>query len=185
LADIESLGVVHGDIKPGNVLVSYEPEKNAMSIALADFGFSRFAATDEDLIKVTRSEPWEAPEWNHREFKLKDAKKLDIYSFGLLCVWLFFKDEGLGEWMLPLATVHTAFADKDSAAFQELQSKKHSKGFILQLAKRLVEKNERLDHEIRSRLRQVLNLILVNDPNKRASSMEELIQIFSGSQHHP
>lgn len=53
---------------------------------MTDFGFSCFECTDNELVRVARSRPWEAPEWHDRWFHLKDIKKMDVYSFGLLCL---------------------------------------------------------------------------------------------------
>ena len=176
---------MHGDIKPGNILVSQDIEQDAISITLTDFGFARFAPNDDGPVKVTRSEPWEAPEWNHREFKLEDAKNLDTYSFGLLCLWLFFKDENLSVWNLPLATVDTAFAENDSSAFKEFQSKKHSEDSILILAKELIKTQEYGESEVGSRLSRVLDLTLAHYPNERASSMKLLIEILCDEPYQP
>lgn len=112
--------MVHGDVKPGNILVSEDPERPVISVTLTDFGFSCFADTEEDLVRL------EAPEWrSHQHFALRDAKKLDMYSFGLLCMWLFFKDETLSQWGHTSAEVHTAFMDKDNHAFNDLQYNTH------------------------------------------------------------
>jgi len=79
-----------------------------MGMVLADFSFSRFGAMD-DLVNLARSEPWDAPEWHPREFKLKDAKKMDVYSSGLVCLWLFFGNNTLLNLGLPSTTIKTAF----------------------------------------------------------------------------
>ena len=47
----------------------------------------------DHLIHMPRSRGWNAPEWHHRGFTYRDAEKMDVYSFGLLCLWLFFFDE--------------------------------------------------------------------------------------------
>jgi hypothetical protein len=39
------------------------------------------------------SQPWSAPEWHHRGFRIYAAKKTDVYSFGMLCLWVLFRDE--------------------------------------------------------------------------------------------
>ncbi|KIW71201.1 hypothetical protein PV04_03396 [Phialophora macrospora] len=178
---LHECGVVHGDIKPGNILVSEDLEQSATSVMLTDFGFSRFAATEEDLVRLQRSEPWEAPEWrSHQYFTLGDAKKLDMYSFGLLCMWLFFKDETLQQWDYASVKVHTAFADKDSHAFEDLQFNKHSSDdLILQLAEKLVETNNNLGPETQARLTQIFRLTLGKDPKSRASCMGEIVQALS------
>lgn len=36
------------------------------------------------------SRPWNAPEHHERELHPKAAKAMDVYSFGMLCLWLLF-----------------------------------------------------------------------------------------------
>ena len=152
-----------------------------MAVVLADFGFSRFGGMD-DLVKLARSEPWDAPEWHPREFKLKDAKKMDVYSFGLVCLWLFFGNNTLLDLGLPLTTIKTAFMGGSLDAIARIQSRKNDNGSILEWALELLAKATDLDDEIRPRLERVFTLALAKDPHRRPSSMEALIEIlFDGS----
>lgn len=134
-----------------NILRSEDPERPVMSVTPADFGFPCFADTEEDLARPQRSEPWEAPECrSHQYFALRDAKKPDMHSFGLLCMWLFFKDKTLSQWGHTSAEVHTAFMDRDSHAFEDLQYNKRSPDdLVLQPAKALVKSDSSLQSEIR------------------------------------
>ncbi|KAL8658443.1 MAG: hypothetical protein Q9202_007560 [Teloschistes flavicans] len=84
---MHSENVVHGDIKPQNVLV-FQTSTEIYTVKVADFGYSTIYATDDDLIQIPRSLHWTAPEWHHRGFSLEQAKKMDIYSLGLLVLWL-------------------------------------------------------------------------------------------------
>ena len=94
--------MIHGDIKPQNVLV-YKDAAGETSIKVADFGYSTFAAsetfaTDGDLFQgaaaarvyLPKSRPWNAPEHHFGEFTVSGAKKTDVYSFGMLCLWVLF-----------------------------------------------------------------------------------------------
>jgi hypothetical protein len=61
-------------------------------------------------------------------------------TFGLLCIWLSLKDKTLRQWDYASIKVHTAFVDKDSRGFEDLQFNKHSfDDLILQLAENWVE----------------------------------------------
>ena len=82
-------GVIHGDIKPENVLVFSEND-GAYVAKVTDFGYSTLFTTDSDLIKMPKSWPWTAPERHHREILPIQARKMDAYSFGMLCLWLLF-----------------------------------------------------------------------------------------------
>ena len=93
--------MIHGDIKPQNVLV-YKGSTGETTIKVADFGYSTFAAsetfaTDGGLsqggaarVYLPKSRPWNAPEHHFGEFTVSEAKKTDVYSFGMLCLWVLF-----------------------------------------------------------------------------------------------
>lgn len=89
---MHSISIIHGDIKPENILI-FEDGANNIVPKLIDFGYSTLFAREQSVpIAMPGSWPWYAPEWHHK-FKAKDitmAKKMDAYSFGLLCVWILF-----------------------------------------------------------------------------------------------
>ena len=63
-----------------------------MVAKLADFGFSALAS--KQFIRLGGSQPWVAPEYDRSErYTFDQAKLMDLYSFGMLCLWVVFKDE--------------------------------------------------------------------------------------------
>lgn len=84
--------IVHSDIKPQNVLV-FQDKGKPLVAKVADFGYSCLGVKDDDFVRLPMSRPWNAPEWHHREFRIYAAKKTDVYSFGMLCLWVLFSDE--------------------------------------------------------------------------------------------
>jgi len=84
-------GVIHGDIKPQNVLV-YKDSTGKTTVKVTDFGYSTLATGEAGPGRVflPKSRPWNAPEHHFEEFTAVEAKKTDIYSFGMLCFWFLF-----------------------------------------------------------------------------------------------
>ena len=82
----EFTGIVHGDVKPENILI-FRNREGKLIAKLADFGCSVLGTNRDQLVRLPKSEPWFAPEYHHRDFKLHMAQRMDIYSFGMLCLW--------------------------------------------------------------------------------------------------
>ena len=61
------IGVAHCDIKLANMLIvkdQYLP--GVIQVKIADFAFVSFGASEDEPVKVSRTEPWDAPEWHPR-----------------------------------------------------------------------------------------------------------------------
>lgn len=82
--------IIHGDIKPDNILVSRIGDSFLAKVT--DFESSCMYNSDNDLLTLGKTVPWEAPEWHDRYLEVRKAKRMDVYSFGLLCFWTIFKD---------------------------------------------------------------------------------------------
>ncbi|OQV08763.1 Protein kinase domain-containing protein [Cladophialophora immunda] len=116
--------IVHGDIKPENILVFKSVDSGVYGIKITDFGYSSFGSSESDEVKLPLSRPWEAPEYHDRWFQLKAAKISDVYSFGLLALWLLFRDETLILDNGMEIKVSEAFADTEDFAMARLQRSK-------------------------------------------------------------
>lgn len=85
------LDMIHGDIKPENILVSEDTEGN-FTAKVCDFGYSTLGDC-ASLVQLPCTQPWTAPEYHRGRFEMSDAKKLDCYSLGLVCIWVLFNHE--------------------------------------------------------------------------------------------
>lgn len=79
--------IVHGDIKPDNILVC-KGQSGELQAKVTDFGYSCFGCKEEDHVHLGYTAFWHAPEWRHRAFTIKEAKLMDLYSFGKICTWI-------------------------------------------------------------------------------------------------
>ena len=61
-----------------------------ITVKVADFGYSTLTVGDSGKVILPKSRPWNAPEHHPGEFNTQEAKKTDVYSFGMLCLWLLF-----------------------------------------------------------------------------------------------
>ncbi|KAF2474444.1 uncharacterized protein BDR25DRAFT_340904 [Lindgomyces ingoldianus] len=88
---LHQCGIIHGDIKPENVLIFRSDscqDKLTITPKLADFGFAVIDGDNSSYIPGGTF-PWTAPEISAPNLRPDDLYKCDIYSFGLL-VWFVF-----------------------------------------------------------------------------------------------
>ena len=71
----KDIGVVHGDIKPQNVLVFKDAITRKITVKVADFGYSTLTVGESGKVFLPKSRPWNAPEHHFGEFEAQEAKK--------------------------------------------------------------------------------------------------------------
>jgi len=104
---------------------------------------------------------------------------MDVYSFGLLCLWLIFREESLVETDSTDAKIGSAFSGQDILAQERLQALKRN-DMILDRAVRLVDQKADINEDTRSRLRQIFILSLPKDAEKRAPDMQPIVDLLCG-----
>ena len=147
-------GVIHGDIKPDNLLV-FGTTSDGVNLRLADFGFSSLFASK---ITITGTRGWLAPEWHHRHFTtdVVGAKKMEMYTYGLLCHWLLFD-----------AVQNSENLNYDPNVETPLSS-----------ARRLTSEEAGLDDQQRRQLLRLFEETLVEDRDVRSSEFGKIIEIL-------
>jgi serine/threonine protein kinase len=87
LAALHDVGVIHGDVKPENVLMfqqnSTTGRDNSWVAKLGDFGGAVLDLAGGSDILRTGTRPWNGPKWR-KPLRPDDMMKTDIYSFGLV-----------------------------------------------------------------------------------------------------
>ncbi len=130
---------------------------------VTDFGYSTVFATDKELVTMPDSGIWTAPERHHRKFFPGDARKMDVYSFGMLCLWLLcYNTES--------KTDHRFRQD-----FRE--SSENGMGSILEF----LDGSKGLEDEDRHMVQKVFSITLARDPDQRSSSFNELLPFLSSN----
>jgi len=173
LSSNKGTDIIHGDIKPQNVLV-FKDCTGKTTVKMTDFGYSTLATGENGCVFLPKSRPWNAPEHHWGEFKVPDAKKTDVYSFGLLCLWVLF-----GSVPRPQNTTEHMF-DASTECYTSLeQLKKDDK--VKHIAYGLMESVQLagLNAEHRIRLEEFFRLTVSLEPGERTSDFEKLICLLS------
>jgi hypothetical protein len=113
----------------------------------------------DDFAKMPLSRPWNAPEWHDRAFKASDMIKMDVYSFGMLCLWFLFQENE----QYPGQNAIRGLKSNDT---------------LRVLAQQLIVTTVGLDNEQKSNLESFFNLTLVRDPKRRDMGFEQLSHLL-------
>lgn len=155
-------GVIHGDIKPNNVLVYTEVDGHYRAKAI-DFGYSSLFMPDSGTIIMPFSEFWTAPEQHHREILPVQARRMDAYSFGMLCLWLFFYNK-------------SEDGDRNFRRDREDPQKDP-----LGQAYEFLEAETALDDRRKKKIQNIFRLTLAEDPTERTVEFTELLELLSSN----
>lgn len=157
-------------------------ENNSGFIAkIADFGFATCFQSHNDLISMPKSEPWNAPEHHGRHVKVEQGKRMDVYSFGILCFWLVFKAGSSVDLLLPQ---DMTLEIGQFVSFERNQPKEN----LLQVWRRddklidwicwLVRKDDHFDNSQKDRLMSFFRFTVGFDPQTRCTEFSELLDLL-------
>lgn len=77
-----------------------DEESGQYAAKVTDFGYSTRIRDESDRIQLPKSWPWGAPEHGQFAVRPSEARKMDVFSFGMTCLWLLF-EERLSVYNLP------------------------------------------------------------------------------------
>ena len=165
--DPKSIGIVHGDIKPSNVLLTND-DNGELVAKLADFGHSVIARDKSDSYRLPLSDPWTAPERHYRDHSFAQVRKMDFYSFALVCLWLFMNPSSASS---PSRAALLAIQEYKKLGSLETEAinvvdSLDADTDLKQGLKKLFQKT--LNRESRKSIRNIAGLIPYLDPNKCA-----------------
>ena len=176
----KDIGIVHGDIKPKNVLVFKDAITRKITVKVADFGYSTLTVGESGKVLLPKSEPWNAPEHRFWGFEVREAKKMDVYSFGMLCLWLLFENR-LSDIPQTTADGTAELISFDPPMFGRPTLLEGLKGEdkVKDIANDLVESMPGLDVECRIRLKEIFSLTLPLNPGNRTCDLARVIGLLS------
>jgi len=161
----------------------YKDEKGGLVPKLIDFGSSTPPAPDR-LVYLPRSAPWTAPERTHRAVPTLSAKKMDVFSFGLLCLWLLVENQYSDDsWlceMLQSVETHSAISSHSKEAGHVLGS-----SLPCQRASGLIEDYRMFESDAEENLKAFFKCTLAMEPGKRILDWNLLIQYLGGEADKP
>jgi len=148
---------------------------------MADFGYSTLAAGETGKVFLPKSRPWNAPEHHNEEFTVGDAKKADVYSFGMLCLWILFEDSLPG---IPQTTEEgtTEFISFDAPPWfgpRTYLEQLKDDDKVEHVVSEHIESMFGWHTEQRTCLKEIFSFTLQRDPEKRTSDFATLIGCMS------
>ncbi len=140
-------------------MLVFKDNSNEFIAKVAGFGSSTISRS-QSIIHVPNFGHWTAPEWHHEGFEASSAMKMDVYSLGVLTLWLTFYEN----------------QDHGGQSFPEyLASKIRSP---LDLNRMISENSETNDKEKRD-LMEFFNATLALDPDGRTSDLTECVSLLT------
>ena len=163
--------MVHGDMKPQNVLV-FRNNGNEYRARVIDFGYAARYADEEHRIKLPISFPWNAPEHDRlgREWTLSQAKKVDIFSFGMTCFWFLFESLISGT-LSESRNGNLALAEEETSLVTLSRIKRQLRG----LTRQLIAEHRELREYKAAALEIFFSITLNEDPAERQFGLRRLL----------
>lgn len=184
LTALHHCGVVHGDLKPENVLIFQYPD-GTIRAKISDFGsatiMSDFTSTDGEpssILLPAYTPPWEAPEVQDA-IELASLPKVDVYAFGLLFCYLITLGGNPFQIFQQTSQIVTERFTYDLDAVADLKG--HGLGMIDHAIKFIASKST-LDSDEANHAAAVINMSLHAVPSER-EAMSEVLKVVGGHDH--
>jgi len=142
----------------------FKDDGHIYTAKLTDYGYSTCFASEDNQIIMPASKYFVAPEWewHHRNFTASpaNARRMDIYSFGILCFWLLFYNN-------------------ERRSDRDFRNDLNRRIPVSILAHDLVAASENLDDQRRGNLIEFFDLTLAEDPVGRSSDFGQLLHLLT------
>ena len=158
-------------------MLIFKDATGKITVKVADFGYSTLAAGEAKNICLPKSKPWNAPEHHFGEFTTHDAKLTDVYSFGMLCLWVIS-----GGAPIPHNNTECTF-DAPAWSCTALEELKYEDK-LEQAGNQLIDSIPlaEADPELKNRLKAFFSLTVPFNPAKRTSDLRKLVGLLRREQ---
>jgi hypothetical protein len=147
---------------------------------VSDFGYSTIAASQDDsnTIILPRSTPWNAPEHGFHRVSYKTAKKMDIYSVALLCLWLIFHEEVSGSAILPVEATEANVVERSSWSWSDSIEAWKQADCVGRLLSMLMKRRNNVRDVLNDKFQSCLSDMTTLNPEMRESSLDRLLSVL-------
>jgi serine/threonine protein kinase len=151
----------------------FKDSAGKITVKVTDFGYSTLATSEDETVFLPKSRPWNAPEHHFGEFKVVEAKKTDVYSFGMLCLWVL-----LGSMPIQRSSTEYMF-DTSTGPFTSLENLKYDDK-VEHLANQLMElvPLAGLNLENRILLKEIFSWTVQRRPERRTSDLKRVVGLL-------
>jgi len=145
------------------------------TVKVTDFGYSTLAAGEAENICLPKSRPWNAPEHHFGEFKIHNAKQTDVYSFGMLCLWVVSGG-------VPMLLNNTEYTfDAPIGPRTALEQLKYDDK-LAHIANQFIDSIPLASTKHRNPLREFFSFAVPLNPAKRTSDLNRLVGLLRREQ---
>lgn len=150
---------------------------------VADFGYSTMYTSSDPIITLSHTVPWNAPEvgTDSKTYAPADAIRTDVFSFGMFCLWVLFREKiadhfGLTQDFVDQCEPSERNVRSSFRVITDLKNQDRLRSFCQVLVRSL-----QLEPSQRESLEQLFEATLSPQPSERAHSFKLLCKCLNGS----